>query len=62
MNIPFTVKKDYYTQGRREVFNMYDRSNDLKLNQRMSNIDQLYVPRISAGYGLGLGYYGKRYK
>lgn len=62
MNSSYTEKKDHYSKhGRRDVFHMYDRNIDLKLNPRMNNIDQLYIPRVSAGYGLGLGYYGKRY-
>jgi hypothetical protein len=60
MNASFTEKKNAYRAPvRRDVFNMYDRTMDLKSNPRLGNMDDVYVPRISTGYGLG--YYGKRY-
>lgn len=60
----FSDKKNHYKAERKDIFQMYDKNIDLKLNPRLNNIniDHLYVPRVSAGYGLGLGYYGKRYK
>jgi len=59
-------KRNYYKNlGRRDMYNVYDRNMnymDLKSNVRLVNMDSIYVPRISTGYGLGNGYYGsKRY-
>ncbi len=40
---------------------MYDSGVDLRMNPRLSGIDDVYIPRVTAGYG-GMGYYGsKRY-
>jgi hypothetical protein len=59
-------KRNYYKNlGRRDMYNLYDRNMndiDLKSNARLTNMDSIYIPRISTGYGLGNSYYGsKRY-